>query len=286
MDEVAQVRSFNRLITRQAGVMNDRHLGGRPLGEQRVLFEIGADGATPRDVRVRLGLDSGYLSRMIGSLERAGLVHVEANPADRRTKLLRLTRSGLSEIRRLDRLADEFAASVLTPLSDEQRERLLRAQADIRRLLAVSMVTIERVDAACADARWCIDHYFTELAERFEEGFEPGRTLPVHDPDVFVLARIDRQPAGCGGLKAGEIVRMWVDRPHRGLGIAGRILTALEDEAATRGHETVRLYTNRALVEAQAMYRARGYVEVERFNDDPYADHFFAKRLTASIAGP
>jgi DNA-binding MarR family transcriptional regulator/GNAT superfamily N-acetyltransferase len=278
MDEIAEVRSFNRVVTRQAGVLNDRYIGRRPLGELRVLFEIGTDGATPRDVRIRLGLDSGYLSRLLGSLQRAGLVEVAPNPADRRTKMLRLTRAGLAKLHQLDRTADEFAASVLAPLTREQRERLLHAQAEVRRLLALSMVKIEAVDVRCSDASWCLQHYFAELAERFEEGFDPGE-WPVHRPDVFLLARIDRQPAGCGGLKDGEIVRMWVDAPHRGLGIATRMLAALEQAAAERGHETVRLYTNRALPEAQAMYRKHGYAEIARYCDDPYGDHFFEKRL-------
>ena len=75
---------------------------------------------------------------------------------------------------------------------------------------------------------------------------------------------------------------MWVDRPHRGLGIAGRLLDALERDASARGHATVRLYTNRSLAEAKALYRARGYREIARYNDDPYADHWFEKRLSAS----
>jgi DNA-binding MarR family transcriptional regulator/GNAT superfamily N-acetyltransferase len=283
MDAIAEVRSFNRLVARQAGILNDRQIGRRPLGEHRVLFEIGADGATPRDVRIRLGLDSGYLARLLGSLQRAGLVEAAPNATDRRTKLLRLTKSGRAKLRQLDRAADEFAASVLAPLDADQRERLLRAQGEVRRLLAISMVTIEEVDVRCADARWCLEHYFAELAERFEEGFDPGE-WPVHRPDVFVIARIDRQPAGCGGLKDGEIVRMWVDAPHRGLGVATRILAALEQAAAARGHESVRLYTNRALPEAQAMYRKHGYAEIPRYCDDPYGNHFFEKRLTAAAA--
>ncbi len=72
---------------------------------------------------------------------------------------------------------------------------------------------------------------------------------------------------------------MWVDRAHRGLGIAGRLLDTLERRAVALGHETIRLYTNRSLAEAQAMYRARGYVEIPRYNADPYADHFFEKRV-------
>jgi DNA-binding MarR family transcriptional regulator len=92
------MRSFNRLVTRQAGVINERFLGRRPFGESRVLFEIGARGATPRDLRARLGLDSGYLARMLRALERDGLVEQVPGAADRRTKQLRLTRAGLAEL--------------------------------------------------------------------------------------------------------------------------------------------------------------------------------------------
>jgi DNA-binding MarR family transcriptional regulator len=283
MDEIACVRRFNRFVTQQVGALNDRYLGHRPLGESRVLFEIGADGATPRDVRARLGLDSGYVSRLIGSLRRDGLVEERPDPADRRTKRLCLTAAGRAEMEELDRISDGLAASVLDSLSEEQRARLLRAQAEVVRLLAVSMVTVDREDDASADARWCLGHYFAELRDRFEESFDPERTLPA-DESVFLVARLSGQPAGCGALKTlqpgvGEILRMWVDRAHRGLGIGARILDALEEESRARGHEAVRLYTNRALTEAKAMYRSRGYIEIPRYNDDPYANHWFEKRL-------
>jgi DNA-binding MarR family transcriptional regulator len=291
--DIALVRSFNRLVTRQVGALNDRYLGRRPLGEARVLFEIGPNGATPRDVRARLGLDSGYLSRMIRSLQRDGLVETRPNPADRRTKRLSLTRAGRSEMRELDRISDELAASALTPLTDEQRARLLGAQAEVRHLLAISMVSIALEDPSSGDARWCLTHYFAELGERFEERFDPGRTLPAESKDLippsgaFVLARFDGQPAGCGALKTlspeiGEIMRMWVDRAHRGLGIGTRVLDALEEQAVALGHRRVRLYTNRSLDEAKAMYGSNGYLEVARYNDDPYADHWFEKRLAST----
>jgi DNA-binding MarR family transcriptional regulator len=289
-EDIARVRSFNRLVTRQAGALNDRYLGRRPLGESRLLFEIGLDGATPRDVRARLGLDSGYLSRMIRSLERDGLVEKRPHPADGRTTRLCLTEAGRSEMAELDRISDKLAESVLEPLTEEQRSRLLAAQSEVRRLLAVSMVSIAREDPASADAKWCLSHYFAELAERFEEPFDPARTLPADAHDLvppagaFLIARISGQPAGCGAVKTlrpgiGEIMRMWVDRPHRGLGIAARILDALEEQAPALGHRRVRLYTNRSLAEAKAMYRARGYRQIARYNDDPYADHWFEKRL-------
>jgi DNA-binding MarR family transcriptional regulator/N-acetylglutamate synthase-like GNAT family acetyltransferase len=251
-----------------------------------VLFEIGERGATPRDIRARLSLDSGYLARMLRALERDGLVAAEPG-VDRRTKRLTLTAEGRKEMAELDRISDEMAAATLAPLTAEQRERLLRAQAEVRRLLAVSMVEIAPEDPGSADARWCLGHYFAELAERFEEPFDPARTLPTGAHDLFLLARFDGQPAGCGVLKAldedtGELLRMWVDRPHRGLGIAGRLLGELERQASARGHTAVRLYTNRSLDEAKTLYRARGYVEIPRYNDDPYANHWFEKRLSSS----
>jgi DNA-binding MarR family transcriptional regulator len=279
MNDIEQIRAFNRLVTRQIRVLDDRYLGHRPLGECRVLYEIGERGSTPRDVRIRLGLDSGYLARMLRTLQRDGLIASAPDPADRRTKRLSLTAEGREELRALEDISDELAASALEPLDGEQRERLLRAQAEVRRLLAVSMVSIAREDPSSADARWCIQHYFAELGERF--GLDPSKTLPHEGDDiVFLLARFDGQPAGCGVLKGDEIMRMWVDGAHRGLGIAARLLAALEAEAAARGYERVRLYTNGSLTEAQAMYRSRGYVEIPRYNADPYAEHWFEKRLS------
>jgi DNA-binding MarR family transcriptional regulator len=283
--EIARVRSFNRLVTRQVGALNDRYLGGRPLGESRVLFEIGTDGATPRDVRVRLGLDSGYLSRMIRSLQRDGLVEETPDPRDGRTKRLRLTRAGRAEKRKLDKASNELAAATLAPLTGDQRERLLRAQDEVRRLLAASMITIELEDPGSADARWCLGHYYAELDERFAEGFEAP---PDESSEIvaFVLARIEGQPAGCGALKTlepgiGEIARVWVDGAHRGLGLGARLLAALEARALALGQRTVRLDTNRSLHEAQAMYRANGYREIARYSDNQYANHWFEKALTA-----
>ena len=151
-------------------------------------------GATPRDIRARLGLDSGYLARLLRALQRDGLVTEEPNPADRRTKRLTLTAAGRAEMAELDRISDELAAATLAPLDEDQRARLLRAQAEVRRLLAISMVSIAPEDPASADARWCLSHYFAELAERFEESFDPARTLPTGAGGP-VPARPLRRPA-------------------------------------------------------------------------------------------
>jgi len=282
--DIARARSFNRLVARHVGALNGSYLGHRQLGELRVLFEIGAHDATPRDIRTRLGLDSGYVSRVIAALRRDGLITSEPDPRDGRTNRLRVTAAGRAEMGELDRLTDDLVASTLGALSEDQRARLLQAQDEVRRLLATAMVTLVPEDPASPDARWCLGHYFAELRDRFEEQFDPQSTLPAGRLDIFLVARLSGQPAGCGGLKTlapgvGELVRMWIDRPHRGLGIGTRLLAALEAEATARGHRRLRLYTNRALTEAQAMYKRHGYVEIERYNADPCATNFFEKRL-------
>src|SRR5437763_16324285 len=111
---VDQVRRFNRVVTERLGALNDRFLGGdRPLGEARVLWEIGPDGCELRLLRARLGLDSGYLSRIVRSLEAAGLVRVAASAEDARIRVARLTAAGRRERVTIDKRSDEPAQSPL-----------------------------------------------------------------------------------------------------------------------------------------------------------------------------
>src|SRR3954447_16255129 len=125
---VAEVRRFNRTITARVGALNDRFLGlGRPLGEARALWEIGPEGCEVRALRSRLGLDSGYASRLLRSLEAAGLVTLEPNEAAGRTRVARLPASGLGERAVLDERSDDLARSLLEPLSGEQRDELVTA---------------------------------------------------------------------------------------------------------------------------------------------------------------
>src|SRR4051812_49843954 len=109
---VEYVRRFNRTVTVRVGALNDRFLGrGRPLGEARLLWEIGLDGCEVRLLRSRLGLDSGYLSRLLRSLEAAGLVDVAPSADDRRIRIARPTTAGRAERAALDARSDELARS-------------------------------------------------------------------------------------------------------------------------------------------------------------------------------
>jgi len=288
---IQQVRSFSRTVTEGIGALHHRFLGrARPLGEARLLWEIGSEGAEVRALRERLGLDSGYVSRILRSLEQQGLVLVHASSEDRRVRRAYLTDAGLDERAELDRRSDALAARILEPLSDRQRALLTAAMVDVERLLQASMVRFAIEDPATADARWCFDQYFAELDTRFEGGFNPALSISadVHEltppAGALVIARLRDRPVGCGGLKLhrdtpAELKRMWIAPTARGLGVGRRLLTELERHAREAGVAVIRLETNRALSEAIALYRRSGYVEVDAFNVEPYAHHWFEKRL-------
>lgn len=291
-EHVAHVRRFNRLVTQRAGALEDHFLGrDRPLGESRVLFEIGRRGADLRELRSRLGLDSGYLSRLVQSLASKGLVTLRSRPDDERVRRADLTPAGVAEVEEMNRRSDHAAEAVLDPLTERQRERLVAAMAEVHRLLRVAGARIERVDPASHAARWCVSRYFAELAGRFEEGFDPGQSIPAADAELrpprgaFLVASSDGEPLACGAVKAispgvGSLKRMWVAGSVRGLGFGRRMLLALESQARELGFGTLRLETNRTLSEAIRLYKSSGYVEVAPFNADPYADHWFEKHLS------
>ena len=153
-----------------------------------------------------------------------------------------------------------------------------------------AVLRIERVDPATSEARWCVNQYFAEINRRFEHGFDPALSIPADDDDfrpplgAFLIATGDGRSLGCGAVKTiaplvGYLKRMWVDESARGVGLGRRMLHALEEQARELGMATLRLETNRTLVEAISMYRRSGYIEVAPFNDEPYAHHWFEKEI-------
>ncbi|MFF1678207.1 GNAT family N-acetyltransferase [Streptomyces sp. NPDC058256] len=288
MDDVRALRRFNRYFTRRIGVLDDHYLGqDRPLGEARLLFEIG-DGASLRELRSRLGLDAGYLSRMVRALESQGVVRVSVHADDSRLRFAELTPAGRAEVKEQNRRADKLAEGLLGGLDERQRGELTAAVAVAERLLRLAGITVETVDGASRDARDCLAAYAADIDGRFPEGFDPTALVRPHevsgDQGAFVVAYEEGRPVGCGALRGlepgvGEIRHVWVRPTARRLGLARRILDALEHQAIARGHELVRLDTHAVLTEAQAMYRACGYTEIPRYDDNVYAAHWFEKRL-------
>lgn len=191
---------------------------GRPLGQARLLYEVGPEGIDVRALRERLKLDSGYLSRLLRSLEAQGLVQTDVEASDGRVRRVVLTPKGVAERATYNALSNDLAWSFLEPLDSAQRDRLVRAMAEVERLLRTGAVDLRAESPDSIAAQWC-------------------------------------------------------------LGIARRVLRWLETKAREAGLTRLRLETNRTLTEAQVLYRAEGYQEVEPFNAEPYAHHWFEKRL-------
>jgi DNA-binding MarR family transcriptional regulator/predicted N-acetyltransferase YhbS len=263
---------------------------GMPLAAARLVFEIGATGTTVRELRDRLGLDSGYLSRLLRTLQERELVLVEPDPDDLRRRRVALTPQGRSTYRRLDHRSERLAEGILQPLSERQRDRLIVALATADLLVRAATIQLRRVDPRSALAMRAVDQYFAELNHRFPSGFDAAAaraadTAAVVDgAAVFFVASGDGLPVGCGGIHqltatTGEIKRMWVHPSWRGAGLGSRLLRHLEAVAVELGYQTVRLDTNGTLTDAIALYERAGYRRIARYSDNPYAQVWLEKNL-------
>lgn len=296
-DDLQQVRRFNRTFSQRIGALRDSYQDlGLPLGEARLIFQIGPDGTSVRDLRARLGLDSGYTSRLLRKLETLGLIRIRPSAEDARVRRVRLSSKGQRVFDKIDRAGDKVAENMIASLPAPARARLVQAMADVERLTRGAAVIIAPEKASAASSLWCLTQYFSEIAQRFDAGFDPTKGLPASTADmspprgIFLVARLDGQPVGCGALmietgSIGHIRRMWISPEVRGLGLGRRMLDVLEDQARQLGLDTLRLETNRNLKEAQALYKNAGYVETAPFSNEPYAHHWFEKSGILGGAG-
>lgn len=288
-DPVSRVRRFNRAVTLEVGALDTSFLGrGRPLGAARVLNTIGQGIADVADIRDALELDSGLMSRLLRGLEDEGLIETGPRPGDARRRVARLTPAGKREFAAYERLSNRRAAALLK--RHPRAEELLAAMDLVASALGRERIAIPTVDPQSPEARYCLSEYYGELARRFEEGFDVNLSRDPQAKDMvaprgaFLIAVSDGLPLACVGLKGNgdgtaEVKRLWVAPSARGLGLSRKLMAAVEDKARSLGIHTLRLDTNRALPEARALYLKSGWTEIARFNDDPYADFFFEKRV-------
>ena len=289
LDPVSRVRRFNRAVTSAVGALDNSFLGrGRPLGAARVLNAIGHGRSDVAEIRDYLGLDSGLMSRLLRSLEDEGLVETNAHEDDARRRVATLTRAGRREFAAYEGLSNKQAEGFLAQHS--QREALLAAMDLIASTLTRERIALDEMDPQSDEARYCLGEYYAELGRRFSQGFDVSLS---RDPDAkdmrrprgsFIVAMSDTLPIGCVGLKGtdhgyAEIKRLWVAPAARGLRLGRRLMDAIESAARELGITLLRLDTNSALPEAGQLYRTTGWCEIPRFNDDPYPDLFFEKRL-------
>jgi DNA-binding MarR family transcriptional regulator/GNAT superfamily N-acetyltransferase len=253
-----------------------------------VVNAIGAGRTDVAEIRAYLNLDSGLMSRLLRSLEDEGLVTTEPHPDDARRRVARLTEAGQREFSAYEGLSDARASALLERAP--RAEELLRAMDLVALTLGRDWITIAEADPRSEAARSCLEAYYAELARRLETGFDvklscdPEAEAMVRPRGAFLLAMADGLPVGCVGLKGrggpvAEVKRLWIDPAARGFGLARRLMHAVETAARELSVAVLRLDTNSALPEALALYRKTSWVAIDRFNDDPYPDHFFEKTL-------
>jgi ribosomal protein S18 acetylase RimI-like enzyme len=277
------VRDFNRYYTQRLGMLTDRFLGqDRPFGQARLLFEID-DGSTLGELRVRLGLDEDYLRGQLDALAGQGLVRLNGMHAA-------LTDEGRAERADLEARSNAGIASLLGELTTGQRDRLIAAQEEIRRVLRAAAVVVEPVPPDAPVARDCLARYAAELDATFPEGFDASTlTRPEDVTGTQLVAVEEGVPVGCGlwirlGPGVAEIRHLWVAPEARGLGLGRKLLGRLEVDAANHGIATVRLGTHPLLTEALALYRGSGYADIGGYSDIPYNQLAFEKVLVSPFA--
>src|SRR6201996_233790 len=288
-DPVSRFRRFNRAVTKEAGAPDHSFLGrGRPLGAARVLKAIGQGRGDVAEIRDYLELDSGLMSRLLRALEDEGLIETVAHRDDARRRIAKLTKTGRREFNAYEAISDSRAELLLSRQKNSQA--LLAAMDLIATAFGRGNITIDAVDPTGKEAKYCLGEYYGELARRFKGGFDVSLS---RDPDAadmvlprgaFLVAMSDSLPIGCVGLKGtggelAEVKRLWVAPSARGLGLGRRLMVSVESAARNIGSRILQLDTNSALPEALNLYRSTGWTEIGRFNDDPYPDVFFEKRL-------
>jgi len=288
-DDISRFRRLSRAVTTQSGALDNSFLGlGRPLGPARVLNAIGQGKTDVADLRSYLGLDSGLMSRLLRGLETEDLLQTRPAQEDARRREAVLTPKGRQEFLQYESLSNGAAETVLKRYGN--RAALLDAMDLVATVLGRDQIEIIQVDPEDPRIVHCVKAYCEELSTELGTVFDPQLSgdpeakclRPPHG--VFLLALSDDLPVGCCGLKGqggglGEVKRLWVSPAARGLGLAKQLMGQIEDQASRLGMATLQLDTNGKLTPALTLYRNDGWHEIPRYNDNPYAEHFFEKHL-------
>lgn len=202
------------------------------------------------------------------------------------------TRSRLLELHQRLKSVLERRSTALDELDTKTRAQLDGVTVQMTRLLAAAGARVHALDPNSAAAQRCVAAYLDELGQLFPTGFQPSDARPDDAQQFcppggcFLGVYIDDQVVGCGAVRAldtgvGEIKRMWIDPAWRGLGLARRLLAALESAATQLGHARIRLDTSEHLPAARGLYLSCGYREIPAYNANPYAHHWFERVLRA-----
>lgn len=273
---VAQVRAFNRFYTRQIGVL-DEHLlrSDFTLTEVRVLFELAeGQGISAAQLGQRLGLNAGYLSRLLSGLQTRGLLRREPSAMDGRANRLVLTDAGREVFAQLDAASNDSIGAMVQTLSEPGQQRLVEAMTQIQTLLGGAATQFVLRDPRPGDMGWVIHKHGTLYAREFgwNAEFEAlvadivTRYLREHDPQTerCWIAELDGTPVGSvfvvrHDAQNAKLRLLHVDASARGLGIGQRLVEEAMTFARAVGYKRMVLWTNAALTDARRLYERAGF---------------------------
>jgi DNA-binding MarR family transcriptional regulator/ribosomal protein S18 acetylase RimI-like enzyme len=290
-DQISAVREFNRFYTARLGLLRKRHLDGDfSLTEARILYEIGANPQqTASTLRNTLGLDAGYISRCLTLLTRRKLVRQAASKQDGRERLLTLSPSGVRAVAKLNEQSELQIQELLADLGLPDREVLLDSLSKVRSILSQAKepsLRIVRVSKCSDQVLHLLQEYYDAIDVVVRDTL-PAIQKIIDEPSSGVwLAYLEDKPVGCVLLRkmpsipfAGECKRLYVQPAARGYRIADKLMDALEDFAQSRRLRWIYLDSHDGLKTAIALYRRRGYVPCECYNDNPQATVFLRKKI-------
>jgi DNA-binding MarR family transcriptional regulator/N-acetylglutamate synthase-like GNAT family acetyltransferase len=292
-ERIAAVRAFNRFYTRTLGLLPPAHLEtGLSLAEIRVLYEIAhRDRPTASAVGTELGLDPGYLSRILRRFERAGLITRRRARDDRRRAFLALTRSGRSRFAELDARARRHVADLLAPLGEADQARLEHALGTVQGALGAppseGAAEIVLRPPRAGDLGWVVERHgalygaeygwnqefealVAGLVARFVERFDPDR-------ERCWIAERGGERLGCVFLvresaRVARLRMLLVEPSARGLGLGGRLVAGCTAFARAAGYRKIVLMTNARLLGARRLYEREGYRRTRSEREDAWGD--------------
>jgi DNA-binding MarR family transcriptional regulator/GNAT superfamily N-acetyltransferase len=305
--QVDAVRRFNRFYTRQIGLLQE-HLLASPftLTQARVLFELGTqESVTAREIREDLGLDRGYLSRMLDQFAKDDLIRRRKSVDDGRKMLLSLTAKGKRAFASLDRLSHEATSEILADLSIDRRRRLLHAMGRVERLLCRreirGKVKIRR--HGTGDIGWAIERHATLYAEEYgwNEEFEAlvaalfADFASNHDPAMerCWIAEVEGERAGCVFVvknaddpAVAQLRCLLVDPVYRGLGIGTRLVDECLRFAKSAAYRKMILWTNDVLTSARRIYEHKGFELIEENRHESFGKELIGQTWTRDLLRP
>jgi DNA-binding MarR family transcriptional regulator/GNAT superfamily N-acetyltransferase len=289
------LRSFNRYYTMRLGLLRGRYLNSEfSLTEARILYELAqASEITATTLRRSLSMDAGYISRLLASLEKRGLLQTKPSLHDRRAMLLKLTSSGKRSAARVNRRSSREMELLLQTVPASERlaviKSLSRAQQilssaehvrDANRRAKIARATLSRA----ADARTLLSEYYDEVNVTQRDTPNTVNKFLTGPDSRFWIAYVANTPAGCVVLRrlkhlrsSAECKRLHVRAQFRRRGIAEALLDAMEKYARNRSLRWIYLDSKDDLQVAIALYRRRGYKPCKRYNDNPQATIFLRK---------